>query len=103
MSGPSKTVERLSDRDIAEVVTARAAARARFAQFVDNGGETSVVFDADNSHLTDADLARLRPAAEVVPALVATSLRRKGRRHQPTRPAAEQSTDASTSDVIPAP
>ena len=100
MSGPLKSVERLSDQEIAEVATARAAARARFAQFVDEGGETFVEFDADNPPMTDADLARLRPAAEVVPGLVAASLRRQGRRHQTTQPAADQSTDASVGEII---
>ena len=100
MSGPLKTVERLSDREITEVVTARAAARARFAQIAEDAGEISVVFDPDNPPMTDADLARLRPAAEMVPALVAASLRRQGRRPQPAQPAAEPSIGTAAGDVI---
>ena len=99
MCGPFKTVERLSDQESAEVLAARAAARRRFAKFVDRG-VTSVEFGADNPPMTDANLARLRPAAEVVSALVAARLRRNGRPYQSTQPAAEPSTDAFVSDVV---
>ncbi len=100
MSVPMKSVDRLSEQEIAEVVTARAAARARFAQSPDDESKPSVVFDPDNPPMTEADLTRLRPAAEMVPALVAASLRRKRRYPQPTQPAAEQSINASAGDVM---
>ena len=57
---------------------ARAAARARFAHFADDQDDASGRLDPDNPAMTDADLARLRPAAEMHPELIAAK-RRGGR------------------------
>ena len=63
---------------------ARAAARARFARFADDEAASSGVVDPDNPPMTDAELARLRPAAEVHPDLVAA--KRKGGRPKSQAP-----------------
>ena len=54
---------------------ARAAARARFAHLVDDDGPDSGVIDPENPPMTDADLASLRPAAQVHPQLVVAKSR----------------------------
>ena len=88
MLDPSKTVEVLSEDDLAQVAAARASARARFAHFADLDGEDEGlgVVDPDNPPMTDDDLARLRPAAVVAPALVIASLRRKAGRPRSPAP-----------------
>ncbi len=81
MSTTSDTRHPLTDSEIAEIDRARAAARARFlhSEDGDRAGSPGTV-DSDNPPMTVAQLARLRPAAEVVPGLVAASLRRRGDR-----------------------
>ena len=69
-----------------EVEAARAAARARFAHFAEDDSDDEPghgAVDPDNPPMTDEDLARLRPVAEVAPALVAASLRKGGRPRLP--------------------
>jgi uncharacterized protein (DUF4415 family) len=82
MSIKSKNNSRLTEQELAEVKVTRLAARARFAHLADNDDEDEEVgvVDPDNPPMTDEHLARLRPAAEMVPALVAATLRRKGGR-----------------------
>lgn len=66
------------------LLTSYAAARARFAHFADD--EPSGVVDHDNPPMTDAELARFRPAADVHSELVAASIRRKGGRPKSPAP-----------------
>ena len=76
----------LTDQESAEIEAGRALARARFAHFASDEGAASGIVDPDNPPMTDEDFARLRPAVEVVPALVAARLRRKGGRPRSSEP-----------------
>ncbi len=88
MRRTSRFVARLSEQELTEVEAARAAARALFAHLVDEEGdhEDAGEVDPENPPMMDADLARLRPAAETAPHLVAASLRRKGGRPRSETP-----------------
>ena len=82
----SKTSDALDDTELNEIAAARAAARKRFKRFADDEGEPSGTMDPDNPPMTDDQLARLRPAHQVHPGLVAVSLRRKAGRPKKATP-----------------
>ena len=81
MSRTSDERDSLTHEDMMKIHETRAAARARFAHLPDGGdGDVRGAVDPDNPPMTEAQLAGLRPAAEVVPGLVSARLRREGGR-----------------------
>ena len=90
-----KSFEPLTDEELQEISRGRALARERARRLIeitDPAEDSALVAaaeaDPDAQPLTDEDLARMRPAYEVVPRLVAAQLRRG--RGRPKTAAAKQ-------------
>jgi uncharacterized protein (DUF4415 family) len=86
-----KTPEAFTPAELSELDRRRAAARAkarRLIEVADPAADAAVLAaaesDPDALPMTDAELARMRPAHEVHPELVAVSLRRRGRPRSPS-------------------
>jgi uncharacterized protein (DUF4415 family) len=91
----SKSFEPLTDEELQEISRGRALARERARRLIEiaDPGEDAAIAaaaeaDPDAQPLTDEELARMRPAHEVVPRLVAAQLRRG--RGRPKTAAAKQ-------------
>lgn len=82
----SKISKVLQQNEFKRIDSARANARERFRHFADDNVDASNDSDPGNPAMTDGELARLRPAHEIHPELVALSLRRKVGRPQSAAP-----------------
>ncbi len=87
----------LTEAERAEIARRRAEAREKARRQLAASDpaeeariEAAALADPDAPPMTDAELARLRPAHEVVPELVARTLRRRGRPAGSTKPDAKR-------------
>lgn len=86
-----KKADLLTPAELKDIERRRKAARARARRLderADPGADAAVLAaaaaDPDAQPMTDAALKRMRPAHEVVPELVARTLRRRGRPRSPS-------------------
>lgn len=94
-----RTESALTNDELQEVLRRRAEAKARLRATPYDEVESTTI-DPENPPLTDEQLARMRPAHEVVPQLVAARLRRDNGGRSPSQAPREAVSIHLDADVI---